>query len=96
MKRTVLKRKTRLRRVGARGERIREEVDEVRAEKLKKAGKKPSCEGCGAAPPLHLHHLRPRSRGGLHSGRNTILVCFPCHVWIHREPLKARAEGWTK
>ena len=46
--------------------------------------------GCRQRPPAcHVHHLKPRSRGGTTSLNNLLLLC-PFHhlIWIHR-------WGWT-
>jgi 5-methylcytosine-specific restriction endonuclease McrA len=46
--------------------------------------------GCRQRPPAcHVHHLKPRSRGGTTSLNNLLLLCAFHHlVWIHR-------WGWT-
>ena len=49
----------------------------------------PNCEVAGA----HVHHLVMRSRArrwtGLHEPDNLLLVCHPCHHWIHANPAQA-------
>jgi hypothetical protein len=38
-----------------------------------------TCWECGAGPPLHDHHVVPRSRGGT----KTVPLCEPCHGKVH-------------
>ena len=41
------------------------------------------CQRCGSAGPLHVHHIRPRSRGGPDETENLLTLCFRCHSTIH-------------
>lgn len=46
------------------------------------------CERCEAEevsgqPRFHLHHILPRSKGGLDIPSNLMVVCPPCHKTQH-------------
>lgn len=41
----------------------------------------------------HTHHIRLRSRGGLHDLDNLLGVCLSCHDYIHRNPAEAKEKG---
>lgn len=41
------------------------------------------CEICSAGAPLHMHHLKPRSRGGTHDFAGLQLRCHDCHNLAH-------------
>lgn len=58
------------------------------------------CEGnvVGVCPDgrhrgVHVHHVRPRSRGVDHSPDNLRLLCSEAHGWAHAHPAEARARG---
>ena len=40
---------------------------------------------------LHVHHIRPLSRGGGNGPTNLITLCAHCHQWVHH--LMRRSEG---
>lgn len=42
------------------------------------------CESCGEkSSQTHLHHILPKSKGGLDISSNLVEVCPPCHQKIH-------------
>lgn len=41
------------------------------------------CEVCRCSGPLHVHHKKPRSRGGGHELKNLELRCDACHHFGH-------------
>lgn len=45
------------------------------------------CQWCGRRTVLHVHHLRPVSRGGGHSPRNLVAICVACHEQVHGRDL---------
>jgi hypothetical protein len=53
------------------------------------------CEACGMRRARDWHHRKNKSQGGLWSPENGLHVCRPCHRWIGRERLAARARGWA-
>lgn len=50
----------------------------------------PVCEG----PAEHIHHVRPRSHGGMGTIDNGLAVCRYCHGYIHNHPLISLQHGW--
>lgn len=54
-----------------------------------------NCQRCGGFRGIQLHHILPRSRGGRHTEENLTTLCLSCHDWAHRNPAKAKEEGWT-
>lgn len=92
MKRSPLKRKTRLRKRGARAEREAEALAEFRRAVLARA--RWVCERCseraGFMPYtwLHAHHIKPRSRGGTHDPENGAALCGYCHMGVHSHTVK--------
>ena len=91
MRRTPLARKSRLARRARLTYRPRRIPALVRMEVRLRAGG--WCERCGAQGH-HLHHRRPRSRGGADTADNLVLLCWRCHAWVHDHPAQAKAEGW--
>jgi hypothetical protein len=43
-----------------------------------------ACWECGGPPPLHDHHVVPRSRGGT----RTVPLCEPCHGLVHGRQMR--------
>ena len=43
-----------------------------------------ACWECGGSPPLHDHHVVPRSRGGT----RTVPLCEPCHGLVHGRQMR--------
>ncbi len=41
------------------------------------------CVKCGKDDKLHLHHIKPYSKGGQHVVDNLVLLCNECHVKEH-------------
>lgn len=50
------------------------------------------CRGKGE----HCHHVLMRSAGGKHTEDNLILVCQPCHHFIHHNPELSYERGWLR
>jgi 5-methylcytosine-specific restriction endonuclease McrA len=48
------------------------------------------------AGPLHVHHVRPRSRGGGDEPANLVSLCGQHHAWVHAHPAAARQAGLTR
>jgi hypothetical protein len=46
-----------------------------------------SCRCCGRKEKLHRHHLTFRSRGGMDSTENELMLCKYCHALIHARQL---------
>lgn len=46
---------------------------------------KGKCSICESDEKLHIHHIKPRSHGGLNETDNLTLVCVSCHAEIHKE-----------
>lgn len=57
----------------------------------------PLCEvnapGC-ATVGHHWHHRKLRSQGGEHTPENGLMVCDPCHRYIHGKTEWAYMNGW--
>ncbi len=90
MKRTALKRKTKLR------SRPRPTDPLIVAELVKRSQGRCEaaivfgCTGRGTDP----HHKLMRSHGGKDSLDNMIWTCRLCHDWIHRNPAESYRDGW--
>ena len=59
----------------------------------------PRCERCGAKPPQHMHHRKPRGRGGssdpgINSPANLTAICAGCHDGIETHRSNAYRTGW--
>ena len=56
------------------------------------------CEKCGhglmSSDEGARHHRLLRSAGGRHELSNLVLLCHPCHRWVHGNPLAATKAGW--
>lgn len=49
-------------------------------------------KGCSGRAD-HVHHRKPRSRGGSNSLANCCALCWRCHEYIHANPAKATELG---
>lgn len=43
-----------------------------------------TCQRCGTAEDLEIHHIVPRSKGGTNTLHNLITLCQRCHEELHR------------
>jgi hypothetical protein len=50
----------------------------------------PTCSGQGT----HVHHRKIRSQGGTNDLSNLLVVCHPCHKFIHDHPEMSYEKGW--
>ncbi|MBI1928479.1 HNH endonuclease [Candidatus Poribacteria bacterium] len=48
-----------------------------------------TCQACGRKPAGQVHHIKPRSQGGLDSLSNLITLCGRCHMIISPVPSHA-------
>lgn len=101
MRRSYLRRRVRMRPMGRRGERDREEMEAVREAVFARAGYR--CERCGRRGSLHPHHRLRRSQGGPNTLENLCSLCHACHRMVHdlvapdwREWLWSRKEWHTR
>lgn len=51
----------------------------VRAEVLRRDGNRCQVSGCPSRTALHVHHIKPRSKGGSHSAGNLVTLCLFHH-----------------
>ena len=95
LKRTPLRRYTRLRRFGKKARRDAQELRDVKPELLARSGGycearvSKDCTKVGTDP----HHVRRRSQGGGNGGANLLWVCRCCHECIHAHPESSRELG---
>lgn len=89
MKRTPLKRKTRLR---SRSKHYRDIPASVRRVVVERANGR--CEN-GMCPKWasELHHRLARSQGGPHTPQNLRALCWQCHQWTKINPRAAMSVG---
>ena len=73
---------------------VRAGAVETKAELIALRGE--HCEGCFTAMPesrmMHMHHVKPVSKGGTNIGSNVALLCPNCHAiahWIDRNAPEA-------
>ena len=53
-----------------------------------------NCERCGQRSQV-VHERLTRARGGsITDPSNCVVLCNPCHDWIHAHPRQATQEGW--
>ena len=55
------------------------------------------CVRCSMTPSVkQWHHRRGRSVSDEHQHApcNGVLMCPPCHAWVHKNPFEARGKGW--
>lgn len=51
-----------------------------------------ACVSCGTTTgPLHTHHIKPLSKGGLTIPSNLVTLCLACHQKRHKHKLKPHA-----
>lgn len=62
----------------------------LRAEGRCEASAAIGCEGTGSC----FHHRKLRSHGGSNTADNGLLVCVPCHDYIHAHPSLSYSRGW--
>lgn len=55
----------------------------VRRAVLARDGHRCTTPGCGATRFLEVHHVVPRSRGGMHTPENLRTLCSACHAYTH-------------
>jgi 5-methylcytosine-specific restriction endonuclease McrA len=73
--------RSRLRPIGKKGAKDREELAEVRVQFIDTP-----CDRCrtrGHEDRMDLHHVKPRSRGGTNEPSNLKWLCRGCHGAIH-------------
>jgi hypothetical protein len=65
-------------------------------------GRDRCCQRCGSPWNLHRHHRRAKGIGGsqrrphAQCACNGILLCAPCHMWVHRDGRhEAEAQGFV-
>jgi len=91
-----LRRKTRLRAVGKKAKRDREELEltgavvRLRSSNKCEAQVPGVCTGAGQ----HIHHRKLRSQGGDNLAKSLLHVCFKCHRYIHDHPAESYERGW--
>jgi len=109
VKRTPLQRRTPLRRVSLKRQRLMQQRRVFVADQL---ARRPDCEagplirtgneavaGYGATTPcrrraVDIHEPLTRARGGsILDPANTVAVCRTCHDWIHTHPVAATELG---
>lgn len=91
MKRSPLKRKTRLRKVSK-----RRRKDNAMYTVLRKMFllQRPKCERCLISDSEDVHHMNGRHNSRLNDTTYWLPVCRCCHDWIHKHPAKAREMGF--
>lgn len=94
-----LRRKTRLRSVGAKARREAPSLAAFRAALEARSGgwceaRTPACPP-GMHPGHHAHHCAPSDRDrGVHDPARGLWLCFPAHAFVHREPAVSYRNGW--
>ncbi len=53
------------------------------------------CECCGQRGVLHVHHVRPLSRGGTNESENLCLLCSACHSREHAGDFQS-GSSWER
>lgn len=43
------------------------------------------CNFCGCSGDIHVHHIRPLSRGGTNEPYNLVTLCADCHRREHKD-----------
>ncbi len=65
-------------------------MNKLREAVLRRDGK---CFKCGRIDRLHMHHLKPRKKGGKDELNNLIALCGKCHL---KADLSLKAYGKTR
>lgn len=60
------------------------------------------CERCGVKPARNpgaksrgtIHHIHPRRLGGIDAIENLVLLCIPCHRYVHQNEHEVAAHGF--
>ena len=100
MRRTPIRRHTRLRAVSSKQQTKNTEWVQAREAALDRDQRWPVCPRydlpgeCGGG--LHVHHLRRRSQGGTHDLENLVTLCAWHHDWLHRNVAEAERLGLLK
>lgn len=95
MRRSPLKRKTRIRPISAKQQRFNAEFNLSRVAVAKRSGG--FCEARTSACTRfaeHFHHVNGRVGPGVNLPGMILHVCFRCHDFIHGHPLESYKEGW--
>lgn len=90
MKRSPLKRRTRLSPVSKKRSKQLKVYSSLRKAYIKEH---PRCENCNAAFSSDIHHKKGRLGETLNDTEFWIAVCRACHNHIHRYPQLARDKG---
>jgi len=48
------------------------------------------CQRCKKIADLQEHHINKRA----HDKKNTVMICFKCHRFLHDNPAQANKEGF--
>lgn len=91
MKRSPLKRKTRLRPVSTRRRKALKVYSSLRAEFL---GSHKACIVCMDRKSTDVHHMNGRHNARLNDTQHWLPVCRRCHDLIHSNPAWARENGY--
>ena len=53
-----------------------------------------NCERCGGRNDV-VHEKLTRARGGsITDPANCVVLCDPCHAWVHAHPRQSTEDGW--
>lgn len=52
-----------------------------------------SIDGVCTVRAVHVHHIKPRGRGGSNDLANLADLCSDCHHWVHANPAEANERG---
>ena len=53
-----------------------------------------NCQRCGGRSEV-VHEKLTRARGGsITDPDNCVVLCNPCHAWVHAHPRQAAEDGW--
>lgn len=95
MKRTPLRRSSRLRPRSKKRERVYR--DERRFLVAQMLAAHPRCKRCDTNASTDIHEIKTRARGGsITDPDNCVALCRPCHTWVTDNPKAAHEDGWLK